>query len=317
MTRLRQFGSTCLIAVAFLPLIPDSSSAQQLTDAQAQALIQTLAAQQNTGAASSLTAAQNQMLLQYLMSKQSTAAAVASSLSAAQTQAQTQMLLRQLTTGKQGLPGGGASTLLPQSAGTPATIPGATTTAAVGEKKAGIVRIGIVMPKSQLGQGAQGPAAGEPLRGMLAQYLVGPSVEIISIAALLPEQIEAESKVKLCDYLVYSSITQKKQTGGLSMLKNASSMANMIPMVGMMNGVSGAMGAATAATAASQAATMSSAVKAKSDVILEYHVTALGNTSPVLSNSLKAKANTDGEDVITPLVEQEATAIMTEVSKKK
>jgi hypothetical protein len=31
----------------------------------------------------------------------------------------------------------------------------------------------------------------------------------------------------------------------------------------------------------------------------------------------KAKASSDGEDVITPLVEQEATAIMTEVSKKK
>jgi hypothetical protein len=116
---------------------------------------------------------------------------------------------------------------------------------------------------------------------------------------------------------VYSSIIQKKPTGGLGMLKSASSMANMIPMVGMMNGVSGAMAATSAATAASQAATMSSAVKAKSDIVLEYHVTATGNSSPVLSNSLKAKANADGEDVITPLVEQEASAIMTEVSKKK
>lgn len=46
-------------------------------------------------------------------------------------------------------------------------------------------------------------------------------------------------------------------------------------------------------------------------------MTAMDNPSPVLSNSLKAKANSDGEDVITPLVEQEATAIMAEVSKKK
>lgn len=314
MTRIQQFGSTVLIAVAFLPLVPCSGSAQQLTDAQAQSLIQSLAAQQSAGAANSLTAAQNQMLLQYLMSKQS-AATVASGLTAAQSQAQTQMMLRQLTSAKPGLPGSGASSLLSPSAGGPANTPNAT--AVLGEKKAGIVRIGIAMPKSQLGQGAQGPAAGEPLRGMLAQYLAGPSVEIVSIAALLPEQIEAESKVKHCDYLVYSSIIQKKPTGGLGMLKSASSMANMIPMVGLMNGVSGAMAATSAATAASQAATMSSAVKAKSDIVLEYHVTATGNSSPVLSNSLKAKANADGEDVITPLVEQEASAIMTEVSKKK
>jgi hypothetical protein len=301
----------CLIAVAAM-LPSHSSNAQQLTDAQAQVLIQALASQNAGGAA--LTAAQNQMLLQYLMSKQGSAAAM-SGLSAAQTQAQTQMMLRQLTSGRQVAPGGGASPLLPQSAGLPTTTPAGS--AVLGEKKPGVVRIGIVMPKSQLGQGAQGPAAGEPLRSMLAQYLAGPSVEVISIAALLPQQIDAESQSKLCDYLVYSSISQKKATGGLSMLKNASGLANMIPMVGVMNGATGAMAAATAATTATQAATMSSAIKAKSDVILEYHMTAMGNPSPALSNSLTAKATADGEDVITPLVEQEATAIMTEVSKKK
>jgi hypothetical protein len=312
MTRILKFGSNCLIAVAAMLLVSHSSNAQQLTDAQAQTLIQALASQNAGGAG--LTAVQNQMLLQYLMSKQVQPAAI-SGMSAAQTQAQTQMMLRQLTSGRQVVPGGSASPLLPQSAGVPTTTTPAGT-AVLGEKKAGVVRIGIVMPKSQLGQGAQGPAAGEPLRGMLAQYLAGPSVEVISIAALLPEQIDAESKLKLCDYLVYSSISQKKATGGLSMLKNASSLANVIPMVGMMNGA-GAMAAATAATTATQAATMSSAIKAKSDVILEYHMTAPGNPSPALSNSLTAKATADGEDVITPLVEKEATAIMTEVSKKK
>jgi hypothetical protein len=312
MTRILKFVSICLIAAAML-LLSHSSNAQQLTDAQAQALIQALAAQNAGGAA--LTTAQSQMLLQYLMSKQGSAAAI-SNMNAAQAQAQTQMMLRQLTSGRQAA-GGSASPLLPQSAGVPAATPAGP--AVLAEKKAGVVRIGIVMPKSQLGQGAQGPSAGEPLRGMLAQYLAGPSVEVISIAALLPEQIDAESKLKLCDYLVYSSISQKKATGGLSMMKNAGSLANMIPMVGMMNGA-GAMAAATAATAATtatQAATMSSAIKAKSDVILEYHMTVMGNPSPALSNSLTAKATADGEDVITPLVEKEAIAIMTEVSKKK
>jgi hypothetical protein len=313
MTRILKFVSICLIAAAML-LLSHSSNAQQLTDAQAQALIQALAAQNAGGAA--LTAAQSQMLLQYLMSKQGSAAAI-SNVNAVQAQAQTQMMLRQLTSGRQAAAGGSASPLLPQSAGVPAATPAGP--AVLAEKKAGVVRIGIVMPKSQLGQGAQGPSAGEPLRGMLAQYLAGPSVEVISIAALLPEQIDAESKLKLCDYLVYSSISQKKATGGLSMMKNAGSLANMIPMVGMMNGA-GAMAAATAATAATtatQAATMSSAIKAKSDVILEYHMTVMGNPSPALSNSLTAKATADGEDVITPLVEKEAIAIMTEVSKKK
>jgi hypothetical protein len=37
----------------------------------------------------------------------------------------------------------------------------------------------------------------------------------------------------------------------------------------------------------------------------------------VLNTTLDAKATADGEDVITPLVEKEATAIMAEVSKKR
>jgi hypothetical protein len=35
-----------------------------------------------------------------------------------------------------------------------------------------------------------------------------------------------------------------------------------------------------------------------------------------LQSSLKAKAKADGEDVLTPLIEQEATNVLTEVTKK-
>jgi hypothetical protein len=124
-----------------------------------------------------------------------------------------------------------------------------------------VLRMGIAMPKAQLGQGANGPAAGEPVRVILTQYLAGPSVEAISIAALLPDQIEAEARSKQCDYLVYSSISQKKSVGGMGCLKNASSFASMIPMVGMAGGMAGAIAATTAATAATQAATLSNGVK--------------------------------------------------------
>jgi len=151
---------------------------------------------------------------------------------------------------------------------------------------------------------------------MLAQYLAGPSVETLSIVALLPDQIEAEAKSKQCDFLVYSSLSQKKQAGGMGFLKNASSLVNMIPMVAMTNSVS-AIATSSASAAASQAASLSSGIKAKSDVVLEYHMNAAGSTSPVLNSTLDAKATVDGEDVITPLVEKEATAIMAEVSKRR
>ena len=327
MIRLASRKSTLsgLAAVVFtsigsLPLPAQTASSKVATvisDAQAQSLMQILAAQQS-GAATSLTPAQNQMLMQYLLSKNGTSAA-----STALGAAQTQMLLQNaatqgLATQARGISAGKALPGAPPAV----TMPTATAAAAVpatapGDKKPGIVRIGITMPKAQMGQGAQGPAAGEPLRVMLTQYLAGPSVETIAIVALLPDQMEAEAKSKQCDFLVYSSLTQKKPTGGMGFLKNASSLSNMIPMVSMVNSV-GAMAASSAAATAAQAATLSSGVKAKSDVVLEYHMTAVDNpATPVLNTTLDAKATADGEDVITPLVEKEATAIMAEVSKKK
>jgi len=318
-----------LAAVLLMPVCPSPLSAQStskaatiISDAQAQALMQLLAAQQN-GGATSLTAAQNQMLMQYLLSKSGSSAA-----STALGTAQTQMMLQSVAaqnvaaqslaaqghglSAAKALPGQPPTVTMPAAIASPAAPSPAT-----GDKKPGVVRIGIAMPKAQLGQGAQGPSAGEPLRVMLVQYLAGPSVETVSIAALLPDQIEAEAKAKQCDFLVYSSLSQKKQAGGMGFLKNASSMANMIPMVGLTNSVSGAIAASTATAAASQAATLSSGVKAKSDIVLEYHMNAAGNTAPVLNTTLDAKATADGEDVITPLVEKEATAIMAEVSKKR
>jgi hypothetical protein len=320
-------AAVLLTSIGSLPLPAQTATSKVATvisDTQAQSLLQILAAQQS-GAATALTPAQSQMLMQYLLSKNGTSAA-STTLGAAQTQMLIQNAATQgLTAQARGISAGKALPGAPPAV----TIPTATAAAATpavaapgGDKKPGIVRIGITMPKAQLGQGQQGPSAGEPLRVMLTQYLAGPSVETIAIVALLPDQMEAEAKSKQCDFLVYSSLTQKKPTGGMGFLKNASSLSNMIPMVGMVNSV-GAIAASSAAATAAQAATLSSGVKAKSDVVLEfhmnaYHMNAVDNpATPVLNTTLDAKATTDGEDVITPLIEKEATAIMAEVGKKK
>jgi hypothetical protein len=312
-------AAVLLTSIGTLPLPAQTATSKVATvisDAQAQSLLQTLAAQQS-GAATALSPAQNQMLMQYLLSKNGTSAA-STALGAAQTQMLVQNAATQgLATQARGISAAKALPGAPPAVTMPTATAAPPAPAATGDKKPGIVRIGITMPKAQLGQGQQGPSAGEPLRVMLTQYLAGPAVETIAIVALLPDQMEAEAKSRQCDFLVYSSLTQKKPTGGMGFLKNASSLSNMIPMVGMVNSV-GAIAASSAAATAAQAATLSSGVKAKSDVVLEYHMTAVDNpATPVLNTTLDAKATADGEDVITPLVEKEATAIMAEVSKKK
>ena len=58
-------------------------------------------------------------------------------------------------------------------------------------------------------------------------------------------------------------------------------------------------------------------IKAKSELTFEYKLAAPGNAAPVFSKSLKAKAKTDAEDLITPMVTQAAADVLTEVSKNK
>jgi hypothetical protein len=194
---------------------------------------------------------------------------------------------------------------------------GAPAVSAVGPKKPGIIRIGVTEPKAQMGQGNSGANVAEPIRAMVAQYLNGPALEILPLSAMLPSQIDAEAKVKDCDFVVYSGISQKMSSGGLGMLKKVAPMASMIPMVGMAGGMTGAMAGAMAGSAVSGMAGVASTVKARSEITFEYRLMASGNASPVLANAIKVKAKEDGEDVISPLVEQAATDILAQVTKAK
>jgi len=65
------------------------------------------------------------------------------------------------------------------------------------------------------------------------------------------------------------------------------------------------------------AAAVSGDVKAKSEVSFDHKLSTPGDPKSILGSTLKAKANSDGEDVVTPMVEQVARAVMAEVSKKK
>ncbi len=186
----------------------------------------------------------------------------------------------------------------------------------IAPKKPGTIRIGVVQPKAQMGQGNSGLNVAEPLRTTIVQYLSGPAFDVVSIAAMLPIQIEAEIKQKECDYVVYSSISQKMNSGGMGMLKKAMPMASMIPMVGMAGGMAGMVAGSAAGVAMSGAAGMAGGVKAKSEVSFDYKLMMPGNETPVLANTAKAKAKQDGEDIITPLIEQADSAILAEISKK-
>ena len=66
----------------------------------------------------------------------------------------------------------------------------------------------------------------------------------------------------------------------------------------------------------SQLAGFNGQIKSKDDVTVEYELIAAGQATPVLQNTLKGKAKSDGEDVLTPLLQQTANTVLTQVSPK-
>jgi hypothetical protein len=278
---LQRIGFSLLVLAAATSVGQSRSSV--LTDAQAQTLIQKFQAQPATP----LTKIETQHLLNYFIAQNTSQG----SANAAQSQTQ-------------------SGTSMPVVAA-PTPPPSASEA-----KKAKPTRIGIAVTKTDMGAGTQAQNAGESLRLLESQYLQGPKIEVVMLASLLESQAQVEAKEKACDYVVYSAMTQKK-SGGMGLLRGASTLMSVIPVAGAARGVAGAIAAsATASAAASGVASMSSQVKAKNDVTLEYHMFAAGNTTPVLENKATLKAKTDGEDVITPLVEAAATSIVDKVLPK-
>jgi hypothetical protein len=202
----------------------------------------------------------------------------------------------------------------------------------LGPKAVGKIRIGVAPPDAQVGQGNNAQADySTPIRNSIVLLMDGPAVEVAALDARIPMQLQAEAQQKQCDFILYSSVTVKHSSGGGfgKMLKMAGPIASMTPMGGMAKGMGGAV-AAQAASAAASAAAMSAQqqamnqlagfdkeIKSKDDVAMQYQLVATGQSAPRLQDALKVKAKSDGEDVLTPLLTQVATNVLTEATKKQ
>ena len=208
---------------------------------------------------------------------------------------------------------------------------GLTVTAAAETK----LKVGVALPRAQLGQpnGASADVA-EPVRQALMSYLKGPVIEVIALEARIPVQIAAEAKEKGCAFVLYTDVSQSAKSGGLKMLKKLAPMAGMLPMLG--GGGMGSMGAQVAASAVTQTVMQSqmadaqedamanamaaingaqkSNVKAGDSLSLQYKLVRAGEEQPVKEATIVGKAKANGDDVLSPMIESVAVAVVGSVS---
>lgn len=158
------------------------------------------------------------------------------------------------------------------------------------------------------------------VRETFTSYLTGPTLEVAPLTSRLPSQAREEAKSANCPYLLLTTVKQERKTsgGGPSLLSRVASTAAQqgAYSVGMATGSTAGRVAADAAGGAAGAAATNygSAMQTKDELTLITHLeTADGKALVDMSDKKKAESN--GQDLLTPLVEKAASAVASAVAK--
>jgi hypothetical protein len=177
-------------------------------------------------------------------------------------------------------------------------------------KKQGVVRLGLVAVKTgNVGEGLSARDLATAVQNSLTEHLKAPNLEVIALEAKLASTIEAEAKEKQCDLVIYTNVSHKKGGGGFGSMFGSSGASIIGNSIGYGAG-NGAVVAAQVTTKAVMAATMSENIKAKDELTLDLKLQAPDSAAPTLAKQYKQKAKSAGEDIISPVIEQAAQAIV-------
>lgn len=183
---------------------------------------------------------------------------------------------------------------------------------ALGPKKEGVIRIGVAGVKTgAVGEGISASDLALAIQNSLMQYLKVPNVEVVPIEAKLAAAIDSEAQSKECDFVAFLTASHKKGGGGFGMFK---SLAPMLGSVVPAAGVAGT-GGYIAGQAVVTAATISTQVKNKDEISLDVRLNKTAGAA-VFEKALKAKAKSNGDDIISQVVEQAALGIVESVKTK-
>jgi hypothetical protein len=193
---------------------------------------------------------------------------------------------------------------------TTAVQPSTSMAPAVAAKREGVIRFGVAAVKTgNVAEWMNAQNLAAAVQSTLQQNLKGTNVEAVVIEAT-GAGIQAEAQQKQCDYIVFASASHKKGGGGFgSML--SSSVGQVASNVGYGSGT-----AAAVATNTVVAATVAQNIKAKDELTLDVRLERPSSTTPSFAQTFKGKAKSAGEDIITPLSQQAAQAIITSVGKQ-
>lgn len=181
----------------------------------------------------------------------------------------------------------------------------------VGVKREGVVRIGVAQVKTgAVGEGMNANELSAAVQNTLADYLKGTKVELVQLEAKLPSTIAEEAKSKKCDFVLFANVSHKKGGGGFGKM-----LGKVGEVVSRQAIGSSDVGGQIARTTIVSAATATENVKSKDEISLDIKLQKSADNSSAFAKQYKGKAKSDGEDILSPMIEQIAQAILNTVSR--
>jgi hypothetical protein len=161
-------------------------------------------------------------------------------------------------------------------------------------------------------------AAGTAVRDLITSFLTGPSIHPQALTARLASQVREEARQASCPYLLLTTLKhQHKRSGGGVLGRMAAGAAQQGAWeAGVASGsTAGRIAGHAAYGAAGQAAyNYAVTVRNKDEVTLGYRLES-GDGLVMIEKTDKRKAKSDGEDLLTPMVQQAAEAIAAVVAQ--
>lgn len=166
-----------------------------------------------------------------------------------------------------------------------------------------------IMAATVTGVDGNAAEAGTAARDLFVSFLTGPSIQPMALESRVRMQAVEEAKQKGCMHVVTLALSRKRSGGsglGRALGQAAGTAAWYVP------GGSGAAAVARGVTAGAARALgdLASTTRAKDEMRLDWTLT----TKPA-THTDRQKASSDGEDLLTPLVQRAAESIVETVLK--
>jgi hypothetical protein len=187
--------------------------------------------------------------------------------------------------------------------------------AAIAQENQQGARICLVPTKAEMVTGNTETAI-TAVRETFTSFLTGPSLGVTPLEARLASQAREEAKQKTCPYVLLTTIKhQRKQDRGLLGRATAGAVeAGAWQVIGSSPSREARVAAGAVASAAVAARDVAYAFKVKDELELTYRLESADGTV-LLDKTEKRTAKSDGEDVLTPVVEKASEAIAATITR--